>query len=371
MNEAIRPVPHGGIDYDELARRGVDPQDVVDLSSNILWTPPAPAVRQAIADADIAAYPDRDCGRLRDALTRHHGIAAERIIVGNGCCEIVHLLAASLLHAGDDVLVVGPTFGEYERASRLAGANVHAVTATADDGFRPPRQAIEECLSAHSYALVWICSPNNPTGQPFPVERLRDWSSRYPRTVFAVDESYLEFSPASTSLLGAAAENLIVLRSMTKYYALAGVRLGYAVASPSLLRPMRDRQLPWSVNALAQAAGVAALAAKSHYDAACERMRTERSRLCAALRSRGYRPRDTDTGFLLLPVSDAQRFRDRLLNHRVLVRDVASMGVERHVRIAVGDAPATDWLLAALDANPPELQRQGWESRRMKGKNEG
>ncbi len=339
---------HGGIDHGELLARGIEPQSLVDLSSNILFVEPPQPVRDAIQSADVSQYPDRNCTLLREALADRHGIDRHDILVGNGCCELIHLVAAAHLKPDDQVLVVGPTFAEYARASELAGATVHEVRAAATNGFAAPLDAIKAKLQSDDYALVWICNPNNPTGQSLPLEVLIAWLDTHPRTLFAIDESYIDFTAATETLIARRRDNLVVLRSMTKFYALAGLRLGYAVASPAVLEPMRARRLPWSVNAVAQAAGVAALKAQKHYDNALQQMRAQRSRLLGELQRQGFSPLETDTGFFLLPVDNAAEFRDRLLDGGVLVRDCSSFGIAAHVRIAVGDEAATERLLKVV-----------------------
>ncbi|QEG38209.1 5,6-dimethylbenzimidazole synthase [Roseimaritima ulvae] len=344
----IHEAYHGGIDHGELETRGIDPQSLVDLSSNILFVEPPETVRNAIQAADFSQYPDRDCTLLRQTLSDRHGIDHDDLLIGNGCCELIHLLAAAHLKQDDRALVVGPTFSEYARASELAGATVHEVRAAAQHGFAVPIDAIEGELQSDDYAIAWICNPNNPTGQSLSAAVLKRWIDRHAQTLFAIDESYIDFTEATESLIEQRHNNLIVLRSMTKFYALAGLRLGYAVASPGVLEPMRARRLPWSVNAIAQVAGVAALQTQSHYDEALDRMRAQRTRLIGELQRHGFSPLPTDTGFFLLPVEDAVEFRDQLLEGGILVRACSSFGIDKHVRIAVGNQTATNRLLKVV-----------------------
>lgn len=340
---------HGGIDWDELECHGIDPQSIVDLSSNILFVDHPEAVRRAIQSAAVSRYPDRNCGPLCQALAQRHAISPNRILAGNGCSELIHLVAGAFLKTDDSALVVGPTFAEYQRASQLAGATVREVPARTEDGFAVPVEAIEHELGRSNYQIVWLCNPNNPTGQSIEESVVRHWIESHPQTMFVVDESYIDFSTSTVSLSGDEWPNLIVLRSMTKSYALAGVRLGYLVAMASQVKALMARRVPWSVNEIAQSAGVAALESQSHFDEAMVAMRAERQHLVQELEDRGYRPLASDTGFMLIPVDDAVTLREQLLGQGVLVRDCHSFGIEKHIRVAVGDRAASDRLLDALD----------------------
>ena len=155
---------HGGIDPAELARFGIEPEQAIDFSSNILPFGPSPNVLAAIRNTAIDRYPDRECGLLRDAIAMLHSIERDRILVGNGCSELIHLIASALIRPGDPVLIVGPTFSEYSRASRLADGNVHYCLAGAENDFDCPVVEMDAVLSSARFAVVWICNPNNPTG---------------------------------------------------------------------------------------------------------------------------------------------------------------------------------------------------------------
>ena len=231
---------HGGIDWNELQQHGIDPQSVTDLSSNILFVEPSDLVREAIAKAAFSRYPDLDCGQLRKSLAQRHSIDHNQILVGNGCSELIHLVARTFLQPADDVLVVGPTFSEYRRASELSKANVHEISSLAEDRFTVSLENIETELCRTSYRMIWLCNPNNPTAQSINITHLRRIILTNPQTTFVVDESYIEFADSTESMIEIQSPNLIVLRSMTKAYALAGLRLGYLVTASSQL-PIESR----------------------------------------------------------------------------------------------------------------------------------
>lgn len=348
MQASVHEAHHGGIDTDELSRHGILPDHAIDFSSNIMPGGPSSRVRLALQTAVLDRYPDRDCRELRRAIADRYLISPERLLVGNGCSELIHWVAAAAIQTADEVLVIGPTFSEYERATRIAGGVVHRCDARAESGFAVPVGRVEAELAQGCFRVVWICNPNNPTGQSVPRQTLMRWARRYPDTVFVVDESYIEFAEQAESLLGTDVENLVVLRSMTKAYGIAGLRLGFAWLADSLLQAIRNRRVPWSVNSLAQAAGTAAVQDESHYAAALSRLRQAKRVFMSELASPAMTPLPSDAGFFLLRIDQADRVRERLLAGGMIVRDCHSFGLEGYLRIAVLDSCNNRRLVKAL-----------------------
>ncbi len=353
---------HGGVDSAELIRLGIDPELAIDFSSNILPFGPSSQVLDAIRNTPIDRYPDRECRRLRGGIAALHSISFDRILVGNGCSELIHGIASALIRPGDPVLIVGPTFSEYERATRLAGGIIHGCVAIAEDGFACPVDSMDSALSRSPIALVWICNPNNPTGQSVTRERLLGWLKKHPHTLFVIDEAYIEFAVSVESMIDCELENLIVLRSMTKAYAMAGLRLGYAVLCDSLHRRMRGRRAPWSVNSIAQTAGLAAINDQPYYTNAMVRLHEAKGSLWEGLVSRGFCPLKSDTCFFMLPMEDAAGVRNGLLLNGLVVRDCRSFGVESQLRIAVHTPSNNLRLIDALSKRMSRSSLPGWTS---------
>lgn len=339
---------HGGIDLLELQRLGIDPTDIIDLSSNVLSVKHPQSVRNAMADALVEPYPDRYCLQLRQAIANYLRVDAAGVLVGNGCSELIHQVASQWVQRDDVALIVGPTFSEYRRAIVLSGGVVDEVVASEVDNFSVPIFEIESRLQRQCYGSVWICNPNNPTGQSIDAGVVTRWAADYPETCFVVDESYIECAAGTETLVHTALSNVIVLRSMTKAFAMAGLRLGYLVASRDRVVSLERRRVPWSVNAVAQAAGTAVLQECHWYRQAMLRHHQAKVALVDSLVALKLRPTPSDTHFFLLPVSDPSAFRQRLLEKGVLIRDAQSFGVSGHVRIAVGDRLANQRLLRAL-----------------------
>jgi L-threonine-O-3-phosphate decarboxylase len=329
---ALPAVPHGSVSQRELEQYGLTPQDVIDFSVNTNPLGPAPTVLQAIADTDWSRYPGDDERRLREALGEHVGVAPERIVLGNGSAELIWLIALATLRAGDLAVVIGPTFGEYARSSRIMGATVVEV---ADKPL--PKTA----------RLVWLCNPNNPTGRLWSAEALAPLFEA--EALVCVDQAYAAFGDKQAEM--PEHDNVVALRSMTKDHALPGLRLGYAVASLETARALEAVRPPWSVNAGALRAGLAALqpAAQKHLHSAHQVVRLSRAALEQGLRGLGYTVWQSAANFLLVEVGDGAAFRRALLPRGMVVRDCASFGLPRCVRIACRTPAETHRLLEAVE----------------------
>ena len=312
----IRTVPHGSVAAAELAQLGLTPADVVDFSVSTNPLGPAPSVLQAVRDTNWSRYPGDDEAPLRAALARRNGVAADQIVLGNGSSELLWLIALAVLRPGDPVAVLGPTFGEYARAARCMGA----------------------CVAEHTdeARLIFACNPNNPTGCYLPrpeVERLL-----HADALLVLDEAYAAFVADRwpTHALLDRHPNLVVVRSLTKDHALPGLRLGYLAAAPAVARAVEAVRPPWSVNAGALRAGLAALepAGEAHVERARALVERSRELLTAGLSVLGYKVWPSSANFVLVDVGDGAEFRRALLPHGCIVRDCASFGLPTCVRIA-------------------------------------
>lgn len=356
------PAQHGALDYGELEGMGIDPESVLDFSVNSNPYGPSPAVWDALRAVPLDRYPDRECLALRRALAAHLGVHPAHIVVGNGSAELFCLIAAAFLcppRPGSDaprdtVLILGPTFGEYERVARLMGATVRYYWAREEEGFIPQPARIAELLTEAHPRLVFVCNPNNPTGIVYDLAAIAAWSTAHPQTLFVVDEAYLAFAPGVRSALALDSPNILVVRSMTKDYALAGLRLGYAVGPESLIESLHRVRPAWNVNALAQAAALAALHDPVYLRQTLHMLREAKEELVVGLRALGLSPLPSATHFFLLPVGNGRAFRGALLRRGILVRDAASFGLPAYVRLATRRPEQNHRLLQAVE----EL---GWE----------
>jgi L-threonine-O-3-phosphate decarboxylase len=341
--------PHGSVSEAELARYGLQLSDVVDFSASCNPLGPSTRVRAALESVDPARYPDDEAADLRRGLARRASLPISQVVVGNGSVELIWLVCLAYLRPGDRALVVGPAFGDYARAVRVHGGQVVAVDATEDDGFAPPLDAASEAVEREGCRLAFVGSPNNPTGSYLTREQLSGLLARHPETLFVVDEAYRAFVDSPWPSEGLASRpNALLLRSLTKDYALAGLRLGYALAAPETVDALRSVQPPWSVSAAAQAAGLAALSDEEHLAASREEVRAAKRELVASLSSLGYRVLPGAANAVLVEVADGRAFRAALLPRGVVVRDCASFGLPRHIRIGVRTRPECRRLVEAV-----------------------
>jgi len=353
----VAPSVHGAVDPAALRAEGVDPAALTDFSSNQSPLGAAPGVAAAVGGAVVDAYPDPHATELTARLAERHAVDPAQVVCGNGSTELIRLVAQLALAPGDVAVSLAPSFGECEVATRLAGARleeVRLVHAGDGAGFFCDEPALGAALDAHRPRLCWLRSPNNPTRAALPAALIAAPVAGFPSTLFVLDEAYCDLLPEpqwQADLL--AAGNLLVLHSMTKYWGLAGLRLGHAVAEPGMAAALRAAAPPWSVNACAQAVGVAALADLEHHRRAVALLTGERDRLVAGLRGRGWVTEPTTAGFFLIHVGDAPAARRALLAQGCLVRDCTSFGLPEHVRVSPRHRAQNDLLLEAFAALTP------------------
>lgn len=348
---ATAPV-HGGLNLAELRRLGLDPRDVLDFSSSINPLGPPPGVMAAISDVNIAAYPDSDCLELREALGANLGQSPDRILAGNGSTELIHLLARAFLQKDDSALILGPTFGEYRAACAAQGVEPAEITADEANDFRWDLAAVCQAIRDARPGLVFLCNPNNPTGLYLNREEVQQVALATSESgVLVLDEAYVAFvedSWDSIPLLDI--PNVVLLRSMTKDYAVTGLRLGYMLAQSELVARVKAHQYSWSVNAAAQAAGVMCLQHPEHLDMGREAVRSGKEYLARELSRLGLKRRMGSANFMLAFVGDAAAVRMKLLTqHGLCVRDCSSFGLPGMIRIGVRKMEDCRRLVAALE----------------------
>ena len=352
-----RPV-HGGIKPAELRALGLRLEDCRDFSASVSPLGPPAGVADAIAAVDLAAYPDPHCLELTEAIAEHHrsdGVAAENVIVGNGSTEIIHLLARAAIGSGngrvgnaaaDSALLLTPTYGEYDGAVRISGGRViplEAVRSAA--GFAWDIAAAAGVIAAQRPALAFVCNPNNPTGALTGRADLRVLADAAAAagSLLVVDEAYINLSAhyAEASAAGLATRHpaVVALRSMTKDYALTALRLGYAIAGAPVISRLAALQPDWSVNGLAQAAGVAALRDDCYLARARAAVAAARECVVERLTALGIRCYPAAANFVLAQVGDAAGLWERLARRGLFVRDCASFGLPDCIRIGLRPLP--------------------------------
>jgi histidinol-phosphate aminotransferase len=354
----LPPSIHGARDYDELARLGLQPDAVIDFSANSNPYAPHPtvlqAVRAAVSDAMLHRYPDRACLALRRAIAAAEDVPDNQVLPANGVSELIQLVALAFVEPGSRHLILGPTFGEYCRAIQLVGGVVQEYRSNRTD-LRLDLEAVAALIHQFQPRGIWLCTPNNPTGQQLTAAELAYLQTTDPNRgmVWVIDESYRYFGQDDRQHAAVSRQRtpqMIILRSLTKEHGLAGLRLGYAVSDPDRIETLRAVQPPWSVNSLAQIAGIAALQPEiTHWRSqSLARLHEDAGQLWRQLIESGFRVLPTATPYALVEVGRAADFRHSLLKQGLLVRDCASFGLPNYIRIAAQKPHANKKLVAAL-----------------------
>jgi len=345
---------HGGNLRKLALAAGKPVGEILDFSANINPLGPPEGFRSLISarTGDLVHYPDPDCTDLVRAFAERYGVAENEILMGNGSMELLYLLPQLL--GKRRALIPVPAYADYERAAELAGLAVERLPLREEEGFAPDLAVIAAALQGDE--VVLIGRPNNPTGHWIPAAALRDLAACHPQTVFVIDEAFADFVPEAETLIASGRpENIIILKSLTKFYAMPGLRLGGVVAAPERIRRLRDRTPPWSVNTLAQAVGAAGLRDTAYAEETLRFVRDRREELFAALRTLpGLIIYPGTANFLLLRSDrgnlDAPEIAQRLLADGIAIRVCENFaGLDRRFfRIAVRTETENNRLLGAL-----------------------
>ncbi len=347
---------HGGNIFSMARSLGVSHEDILDFSASINPLGFAVGVKEAVSAAfdKVLHYPDSDCTELKQALSRLHGVNDTHIIVANGSTELIYLLPR--LVGGRKGLIVAPAFSEYAKALNRAGMEVHHLDLDAGDGFRLSPEMLEDKLSA-GFDMMFLCNPGNPAGNLIPGSVIAEVLDlcRTAGTFLVLDEAFMDFSePESAKFVVLNSGNGIVLRSMTKFYAIPGLRVGYAMASSGLIRGLESLRGPWSVNTAAQIAAVASLADSSHAGRTIHFIENERAFLAGEIaRIGGMMPYPSAANYLLVRLENglsAGTLTRELMKRLILIRDCSNFhGLNgEFFRIAVRKREENEKLLESL-----------------------
>jgi threonine-phosphate decarboxylase len=355
----MKPAEHGGQILSVARRLGVPPEEILDFSASINPLGPAPAVKAAILAAmdRIVHYPDSAATELQETLAAEHQLAADHVAVGNGSTELIYLLPRLLpAPRWRRALIVAPPFAEYARALERDGWHVDYFILDAANGFALQLDRLQHRLQA-GYDLLVLANPGNPTGRLYPLAECTQLAAiaEASEVLLVLDEAFMDFCPAASLIpLISRYQRLVILRSLTKFHAIPGLRLGYAVASPPLAARLRGLREPWSINVLAQAAGLAALGAQEHRAATLAYIANERARLAADLNQiPGLTLFPGAANYLLLRLpagKDGRLLAAALEEQRILIRPCGSFpGLDSSfIRVAVRTTSENARLVAAL-----------------------
>ena len=327
---------------------------IAQLASNESPFPPHPKVVESIAAAAGAMnrYPDPDATLLRRRLAERYETQPGRVAVGNGSCEILLAAAEALLEPGAEILYSWPAFSMYPYLAALTGAREIRVPLDAAEAHDLEAMAAEVTAATQ---IVLVCNPNNPTGTHVPAAEVAEFCAALPSHVTVIlDEAYVEFQAhddvdASIDLL-AGLPNLVVLRTFSKCYGLAGLRVGYALGSPKFRAAIDAVRQPFSVNALAQAAGAEAILHQDDVTKRVESTIAERLRVEEGLRELGLSTAETHANFSWIDLGDAEEADvvAGLAERQIAVRPGTPLGDPGHIRVSYGTEAENERFLRGL-----------------------
>jgi len=330
-------------------------RDAIKLNTNEGAYPPSPRVMAtlaAIADESLRLYPDPSSRRLREAASARYGVDPAEVVAGNGSDDCLTILYRAFLDAGDRVACPSPTYGLYDTLASIQGAELSTLP------FRQAGRRWElpaEGLAKQRAKMIILANPNNPSATLVPVDELRALCERT-EAIVVVDEAYVDFAlgaglDASMLPYLGAHPNLVVLRSFSKSYSLAGARLGLLFAAAPLCAELVKVKDSYNVNAITQALGTAALEDRAHHEAAMRQTLDERARMEMTLADLGLTWPESGANFLLAELGDRAETLYRALKEQgLLVRWWSTPDLRTKLRITVGKPDDNARLLAALRA---------------------
>jgi len=333
--DGLKVCEHGG------KLEGDTKDEIIDFSGNLNpYGPPdfiADAIRAALEE--IRLYPDTECSELRAKLAQKLDCKEKEVLVGAGVSEFIPLVALTFVKKR--VLIPRHTYGEYEIAAEMMGAKIERIEMPS---LRIKPELIVEEMKTDD--LVFLCNPNNPTGQYLSkndIELILEEADRIDALV-VLDEAYVDFVRNAFPAHDLPARNMIILRSLTKSFGMPGVRIGYAISSEDNIKEMRKIKVPWSVSVFAQKIGAAVIGVDGDEFLAQTREKIERSKEKIE-EAFGIR---SDANYYILDVGNAHEVKRALLKERIMVRDCTSFGLPSHIRFSVRRDAENDLLIHYL-----------------------
>jgi len=319
---------------------------VIKLNTNENAYPPSPKALAALRGFDpdlLRRYPHPYARQARDAVAAVFDVPADRVLVGNGSDELLTMILRAAAAPGRKVAYPMPTYVLYRTLAQIQDAPIAEVPY--DEDYRLPTDA----LAAADGAVTLVGSPNSPSGTCAPNDELADLAGRL-CGLLVIDEAYADFAGTTAIGLTGRFDNVLVLRTLSKGYSLAGLRLGFAIGSPEIIRGLSKVKDSYNVSAVSCLVGAAALADQAHKSANAERIKASRAKLTGELRGLGFRVWDSQSNFLLArpPRGDAERIYRTLKERAILVRYFNQDRLDDKLRITVGTEDENAALVAAL-----------------------
>jgi len=340
-----------GKPIDEV-RRELGLKSVIKLASNENPYPPSPKVLAAMVSAarEVNRYPDGGCFLLRRSLARKLNVDDDQLIFGNGSDEIIVLAVKAFAAKGDDVIIAKPSFLIYEIAATLSGARLHQVPLK---DFRYDLEGMKAKVNART-KLIFIGNPDNPAGTYITQSQVENFLRAVPKsTLVFFDEAYFEYVQAKdypdTIALLKKHPNVMIARTFSKMYGLAGLRIGYGIAHREIIDILNRLREPFNVNSMAQAAAVAVLGDEAYYRNIAKDVNEQRQYLYRCLQAMDIAFEESFTNFILIQVGgDSTQVAQALLKKGVIIRDMAAWGLKGYIRVSIGNASENQRFIKTL-----------------------
>lgn len=354
---------HGGKIEEFCDRYGLLPEEIMDFSSNVNFLGSPSAAYLAIQEdlTSINRYPDTTQAALKESLSYYLGVPKNYVMVGNGSAELIFLLCRYFRPRNSLVFI--PTFSEYELAVRAAHGAIAFVELDHTDEFAFPASKAADIIE--EFDLAFLCNPNNPTGTLVPLEQILDLMRPGHRTShqefggsFIVDEAFIDFTSSDKSLRIYATynENLLVIGSLTKFFSIPGLRLGYLITQPHVIEQLELLRDPWSINCFANAVGRVILQDKEYMERTLIHNRKNRAYLVEQISAiNGLKAYNSEANFVLVEIQNRRLssviIQEELAKQKILIRDCSSFrGLNnRFIRLAVRSIKDIDHLISSLN----------------------
>lgn len=304
-------------------------REILDFSANI--NPYPPELDLSIPEDALTRYPDDEYWLLKETIARHHGCTPENITVGNGSVEVIRTLCHTVLDTSQTYFVPDHTFAEYELSARLTGA--------------------KKADTARAASLSFICNPDNPSGILIPKQEMLSRFSHYDSDkILCIDEAFIDLSDPFQSVSDVREPGLFVLRSLTKSFAIPGIRFGYGIGDSDLIAPMEVMRPPWTVNAFAEKVVLSAFSKYHELEYSRQMICEEKTRLMKTISTCGWSCSNASANFLLIETGNpSEHITNLFFKHGILVRDCSSFGLPSCIRIAIRTKEENDRFIEVLE----------------------
>jgi len=337
----------------EEVKKELGLERIVKLSSNENPYGPSPKVLEAIRAemSNLSMYPERTYIELKEAIARANGVTIENIVVGSGSVVMIQIIPQLYVNPGDEVICVDKTFGRFEEASNLMGANMVIVPLK---NYTHDLEAMADAITDKT-KLIWVCNPNNPTGTIVKGYEIEKFLEKVPDDVVVVfDEAYYEYADdpdykSALTFFKQGRKNIIVLRTFSKAYGMAGIRLGYAIVTKEVRTLLDTVQEPFNLGRIPIVTGPAALSDQEWVQKCVQDAWKEKKYLYEEFEKLGFDVIPSNTNFVMADTKrDCVDLFNKLMRKGVLVRPAAGWGLNTHIRVTIGTHPDNEALISAL-----------------------